>query len=119
MKSLVTLIVVSLLPWGCGCDRDRGPTCPRPRPGAPAVRTIYTGRATSDNHLVEIPEITSDLPSVSVYADIIGPPPTLKVQLPIALGDPPELYWFVVDEDYHWVTIKNCKNAHFTIVIVQ
>lgn len=117
MKSLGGVIVVFLLLWGCGCDEN--PTSPQTGTDIPAVRTVYSGRATSDNHTVDIPEITADLPSISVYADVVGPPASLKVQLPIRLGDPPELYWFVVEENHHRVTINNCKNAHYRIVVIK
>ncbi len=66
---LVVLFLVSLL---ISCEGKRGPTGPEGPPGE-STRYVYSGTCTSDEHVVNIPELhLADFPSINCYYYLDG-----------------------------------------------
>ena len=108
------LFITGLILLILNCEGKRGPTGPQGPPG-PSTRFVYSGTASSDEHVVNIPELhLVDFPSINCYYYLEGSWSELYVSYE---DDSEAIYPYALIEEQK-ITVYLLNGLEYKIVLV-
>ena len=108
------LFITSLALLMLNCEGKRGPTGPQGPPG-PSTRYVYSGTASSDEHVVNIPELQlEDFPSINCYYYLEGSWSELYLDYS---SDSESIYPYALIEEQK-ITLYLLNGLEYKIVLV-